>query len=59
MDIERIEKVEGSVYMTVTLTDGNVLAVPATEDNTDYKEIMKQVNNGDITITIVNPSSDT
>ena len=50
MDISSVVKAEGSLYMTVTLTNGNVLAVPAIESNRHYKEIMEKVVAGDLTI---------
>ena len=50
MDIASVVKAEGSLYMTVTLTNGNVLVVPAIESNRHYKEISEKVEAGDLTI---------
>lgn len=50
MDISSVVKAEGSLYMTVTLTNGNVLVVPAVESNRHYMMIMKLVESGELTI---------
>ena len=57
MDIASVVKAEGSLYMTVTLTNGNVLVVPAIESNRHYKEIMEKVGAGDLTIDLPTDSS--
>lgn len=34
----------------IVVADGVTMSVPVDENNIDYVEVMKQVNNGDITI---------
>ena len=57
MDIASVVKAEGSLYMTVTLTNGNALFVPAIESNRHYKEIKEKVEAGDLTIDLPTDSS--
>lgn len=53
MDIQNIVKnvtPEGGVTYTVTLPNNVVLSVPDDPDNSDYAEIMRQVEAGELTI---------
>jgi hypothetical protein len=50
MIIETVKKMEDSANNLTGYLVNNVMTVPLDEDNRHYKEILKQVADGDITI---------